>query len=214
MFITFEGPEGSGKSTQVGLLTQALRSAGLPVLATREPGGTPLGERIRALLLDASDQIQPEAEAYLMTAARAEHVRGVIGPALRSGQIVVCDRFVDSTLAYQGAGRGLPIAELAALQTLAVGELRPTLTLLLDIDIREGLARRRAAAALNRIDREDLDFHERVGAWFREAARLEPERWVVIDGAAEPQCVQADVYRAVQQRLQASAVSSGEVVST
>lgn len=210
MFITFEGPEGSGKTTQIALLAQALRAAGRAVLTTREPGGTPLGERVRALLLDTAEPVSAEAEAYLMTAARAEHVRHVLRPALQSGVIVISDRFADSTLAYQGAGRGLPIAELRALQRLAVGDVWPDLTLLLDIDVRAGLARRRGAADMNRIDLEDETFHERVAEWFREAARDEPQRWVVIDSSGEAPAVHETVYHAVRQRLSALAVAAGE----
>lgn len=210
MFITFEGPEGSGKTTQIALLADALRANGHTVVATREPGGTPLGDRIRGLLLDATGPIAPETEAYLMTAARAEHVRQVIEPALRSGTIVISDRFVDSTLAYQGAGRGLPIAELDALQELAVGRLRPDLTILLDIDVHAGLARRNATGEVNRIDREDVVFHERVAEWFRAAARAEPQRWVVVPAAGAPDAVHAAVQAAVQRRLPQPARSGRE----
>jgi dTMP kinase len=210
VFITFEGPEGSGKTTQITLLAATLRAAGLAVVATREPGGTPLGEQVRALLLDTAEPISAEAEAYLMTAARAEHVRRVIQPALRDGAIVISDRFVDSTLAYQGAGRGLPIAELRDLQRLAIGSVLPDLTFLIDIDVHVGLARRRMAKDMNRIDLEQVAFHERVAGWFRDAALSETQRWVMIDGTGDAQAVQAAVYRAVQQRMPALAIAAGE----
>ena len=210
MFITFEGPEGSGKTTQIALLTEALRASGHHVVATREPGGTPLGDRIRGLLLDSVEPIAPETEAYLMTAARAEHVRRVIKPALQDGAIVISDRFVDSTLAYQGAGRGLPIAELAALQELAVGRLRPDLTVLLDVDVLLGLARRGAAGGVNRIDREDVPFHERVAEWFRAAAAEDRQRWVVISGDDTPSAVHDAVLRAAEERLPQAARAGQE----
>jgi dTMP kinase len=162
------------------------------------------------MLLDATDPIAPETEAYLMTAARAEHVRQVIEPALRSGTIVISDRFVDSTLAYQGAGRGLPIAVLAALQELAVGLLCPDLTILLDIDVRDGLVRRSATGEINRIDREDVLFHERVAEWFRAAALAEPQRWAVISGAGTRDAVHAAVLAAVQRCMPQPACSGRE----
>ena len=210
MFITFEGPEGSGKTTQIAMLAEALRARGHVVIATREPGGTPLGDRIRDLLLDSVEPIAPETEAYLMTAARAEHVRRIIKPALQIGAIVISDRFVDSTLAYQGAGRGLPIAELAALQEFAVGRLRPDLTILLDIDVPLGLARRGAAGGVNRIDREDVLFHQRVAEWYRMAAANDRQRWVVISGADTPSEVHHAVLMATEARLPRPACAGQE----
>ncbi|HEX5497726.1 MAG TPA: dTMP kinase, partial [Thermomicrobiales bacterium] len=163
-FIVFEGPEGSGKSTQGRRLADWLRG-GLPdVVLTREPGGTPLGERIRDLLLaqDAYAML-PEAEALLYAAARAQHVGAVVRPALERSATVVCDRFVDSSIAYQAGGRGLPLAEILAIQRLAVGDVRPDLRLLLDLPVAIGLARRFAAGEeINRFDRAELTFHERV----------------------------------------------------
>lgn len=205
MFITFEGPEGSGKSTQIRFLVDTLRQRGYDVVATREPGGTALGDRIRAMLLESDERVTPEAEAYLMTAARAEHVRRTIRPALELGAIVVCDRFTDSTLAYQGAGRGLPIKELARLQSLAVGDTRPHLTLLLDIDVGRGLARKRGASDVNHMDRESLAFHERVAAWYRDTASYETDRWQVIDGDRPVEEVRDAVWGVVDALLGASA---------
>jgi dTMP kinase len=200
-FITFEGPEGSGKSTQVAQLAAALREAGWTVVVTREPGGTALGEALRELLLQADAPLGAEAEAYLMTGARAEHMRQVILPALAAGAVVLCDRFADSTLAYQGAGRGLPIEALRELQQLALGGEWPRLTILLDLPVEVGLARRARSGVRNRIDRENAAFHERVAAWYRlEAARC-PARWRVIDATGDPGVVHTQILDAVSSML-------------
>lgn len=198
-FITFEGTEGSGKSTQIELLAEALRSHGTSVVSTREPGGTALGEHLRQILLESDAPLAPESEAYLMTAARAEHVRQVIRPALTAGRIVVCDRFVDSTLAYQGGGRGLPVATLQQLQQLAVGDLTPDLTILLDLPVELGLGRRVRGGGANRIDRETLAFHERVARWYRAAAKDDPARWRVVDATGPVAVVHTHVIDVVRQ---------------
>jgi dTMP kinase len=200
-FITFEGPEGSGKSTQVALLATALRAAGWFVRVTREPGGTALGEALRELLLHADTPLGAESEAYLMTAARAEHMRQVIRPALAAGEIVLCDRFADSTLAYQGAGRGLPVQELRALQRLAIGADWPDVTLLLDLPVELGLRRRAGSGQHNRIDRESAAFHERVADWYRAEAARCPTRWRVVDATAPPEVVHTHVLDAVSWSL-------------
>lgn len=184
LFVTLEGTEGSGKTTQITLLAGALRERGHTVVVTREPGGTELGEALRAVLLESTTPIGAEAEAYLMTGARAQHVRQVIQPALARGAVVLCDRYLDSTLAYQGGGRGLPLDELRALQRLAVGAVVPNLTLLLDLPVEEGLTRRARERNTNRIDREDAAFHARVGAWYRAEAARDPARWRVVDATA------------------------------
>ncbi len=201
LFVTFEGNEGSGKTTQIGLLAQALRGFGLNVITTREPGGTELGEALRRLLLDSETPIGPEAEAYLMTGARAEHVRRIIRPALSRGDVVLCDRFADSTLAYQGGGRSLEIDDLQAIQRLAVGETVPDLTVLIDIPAEIGLARRNRTQDTNRIDRESLEFHERVAFWYRQEARGNSDRWVVVDGSRSPADVHVAVLESVIERL-------------
>lgn len=193
MFVTFEGPDGAGKTTQIRLLADALESSGYRVVTTREPGGTPIGDRIRALLLDTEDEMAPETETYLMTAARAEHVKRVIQPALEQGIIVLCDRFTDSTLAYQGAGRGLDVECLETLQRLAVGATTPDLALLLDVDVESGLARKQNGVPLNRLDRASLDFHQRVANWYRRQARADPGRWRVVDAGQAPDMVQAAI---------------------
>ncbi|CAN5677725.1 dTMP kinase [soil metagenome] len=201
MFVTFEGPEGSGKTTQVGRLAGRLRSAGRPIVVTREPGGTALGERIRSLLLDCDLVPAAETEAYLMTAARAEHVRQVIRPALARGDWVLCDRYVDSTLAYQGAGRGIDIAALRSLQDLATGGLSPDVTILLDIDVIEGLRRRSTLGDVNRIDQESVSFHQRVAAWYREEARNDlAERWLVVNANQPVECVEHEIWRRLSGR--------------
>ena len=201
MFITFEGPEGAGKSTQVKLLAEALTRCGHDVVVTREPGGTAIGEGVRALLLGGSDEIAPETEAYLMTGARAQLVRECIRPALERGAIVLCDRFLDSTLAYQGAGRGLPLGELRQLQRMAVGETMPDLTILINIDARQGLARRRRTDEQNRLDREGIVFHERVAVWYRQEAASDPDRWRIVDGDGSIDGIHDAILDIVQREL-------------
>ena len=204
MFITFEGPEGSGKSTQIELLGNYLRSDERNVVLTREPGGTPLGEQLRGLLLEGMHTPAAVTEAYLMTAARSEHVHTVIRPALARGAWVLCDRFYDSTLAYQGAGRGIDIERLRGLQCLATGGLTPDRTILLDIDVLEGLRRRHGSGERNRIDDETVSFHQRVAAWYREEARKDTVRWRIVDGG-QPAALVA------RQILEALALSPSEI---
>ncbi|HEU5431457.1 MAG TPA: dTMP kinase [Thermomicrobiales bacterium] len=202
-FIVFEGSEGSGKSTQARRLAEWLRGGLGDVVLTREPGGTPLGERIRALLLaqDAYAML-PEAEALLYAAARAQHVGDVVRPALERSATVVCDRFVDSSIAYQAGGHGLPLDQVEAIQRLAVGDVRPDLRLLLDLPIGVGLARRFAAGEeINRIDRAEAAFHERVRRMYLRLAAQEPSQWVVIDAARPADTVFDEVVAAVALRL-------------
>jgi len=206
-FITFEGTEGSGKTTQIALLADSLRVLGQDVVVTREPGGTPLGEALRTLLLDGAITIGPVAEAYLMTAARAEHVHDVILPALGRGATVLCDRFCDSTLAYQGGGRGIPVADLREMQRLAIGGAVPDLTILLTVPVELGLERRTRANDGNRIDRERLDFHLRVSAAYAASARADHRRWLVIDATQTADVVHTAVLEGVTQRLGAGWVA-------
>ncbi len=185
-FITFEGVEGSGKTTQIAPLADRLRQAGHTVVTTREPGSTRISDRIRAVVLDhVNVEIHPHTEALLMCAARAQLVHEVIRPALDNGNVVICDRYSDSTFAYQGYGRGQDLATLRTLNHFATGGLVPDLTLLLDLPAAAGLERRigsgSAAAATNRMDRLDLTFHQRVGAGFHSLAQAEPGRWRVVD---------------------------------
>jgi dTMP kinase len=202
LFVTLEGGEGTGKSTQITRLVARLRGRGVEPVITREPGGTPLAEGIRALLLDAGHPPVALAEAFLMEAARAELVAGVIRPALAAGRVVLCDRYDDSTLAYQGAGRGLDRAMLRQWNRAATGGLIPDLTLLFDLDPAAGLARRAGAAvAPNRLDREPSEFHARVRACYLELARSEPGRFVVLDASLPPEGLEARVWEAVEPRL-------------
>jgi dTMP kinase len=205
LFVSLEGPDGSGKSTQAARLADALRGRDHAVLLTREPGGTPAGERIRQLLLDPSgDGLGPVTEALLFCAARSELVARVIRPALAAGQIVLCDRFADSTLAYQGYGSGVPRAWLAEVIRGATGGLTPHLTLLFDLPVEVGLARRRTAGdEWNRLDAADLAYHHRVRAGFLDLAAMEPARVAVLAADADPSDVTELALTAVVQRLAA-----------
>jgi len=202
LFVTFEGGEGTGKSTQIARLAERLRAHGIGPVITREPGGTPLAEGIRALLLDIGPAPGPVAEAFLMEAARADLVAHVIRPALAAGRVVLCDRYDDSTLAYQGAGRGLDLAMLREWNRAATGGLTPDLTLLFDLDPATGLERRAGAAgAPNRLDREPREFHARVRAGYLELARAEPGRFVTLDASLPPKAMEEKLWEAVERRL-------------
>ena len=189
MFITLEGIEGSGKSSVIADLAEFLRESGRDVLLTREPGGCALGTALRAHLLDARNTgLAPAAELFLYLADRAQHVREVIAPALKAGKVVLCDRYTDSTLAYQGYGRGHEVERLRSLNAFASGGLQPDLTLLLDLPAETGLARARARNELEgkveaegRFEAEDLAFHQRVRAGFLDLARHEPKRFLVVN---------------------------------
>lgn len=199
LFITFEGIEGSGKSTQCRSLAQWLRNQGYRVLETREPGGTPLAERLRACLLERQQEtLTAWAEALIVLAARSQHVDQVIHPALEMGAIVLCDRFVDSTLAYQGFGRGLDPAQLARISRAASNGLVPDLTMILDVPVDVGLQRRHHnQLEINRIDAESLEFHERVRRGFRTLARRDPRRVRLIAGDRLPDVISREVERVV-----------------
>ena len=201
-FITIEGIEGVGKSTQVAVLARTLESRGVEVCVTREPGGTPLAERIRSLVLERGDEdLSPIAELLLMFAARAVHLGGSIEPALRAGRWVLCDRFTDATYAYQGGGRGLDPATIASLETWVQGTRRPDLTLLLDLPVARALERaRRRGAGSDRFESQRLEFFERVRRVYLERAAREPGRIVVIDAAGTPDEVAAAVVRAIGER--------------
>lgn len=201
-FITLEGLEGAGKSSRALELKAFLERHGKPVLLTREPGGTPLGERLRELLLAPTDApMAPLTELLLMFAARSEHVERVILPALAAGTWVLCDRYVDASYAYQGGGRGLGAAPVAALEALLPPRARPDLTVLLDLPVEIGLARARHRGAADRFERETIEFYERVRAAYLERARQAPQRYCVIDAAADPATVRGGVECAVGRLL-------------
>ncbi|MGE0471065.1 MAG: dTMP kinase [Nitrospira sp.] len=195
VFITLEGGEGSGKTTQARRLCAYLTAQGLSVLRTREPGGTLLAERVRTLLLNHSKEtVAPETEALLILAARRQHVEHVIKPALAQGKTVVCDRFSDSTMAYQGYGRGLDLRTLRMMNDWATGKLVPHLTLVFDVPVPVGLQRRRGQGTTqNRLDREAERFHKNVRAGFHALAKKEPRRIMVIDASSSPESVEREV---------------------
>jgi dTMP kinase len=193
LFVTFEGPEGSGKSTQARLLYESLHARRFPVILTREPGGTRIGDLIRRIVLDLQHtEMAPTTEMLLFSAARAQLVSEVIRPYLEQGGIVLCDRYADSTFAYQGYGLGRDLAELRVITAAATGGLRPDLTFYLDISAAEGLERKRRKGARstgqrgandewNRLDARELEYHQRVEAGYRELIAADPERWRVLD---------------------------------
>lgn len=203
IFITLEGPDGAGKSTQARLLAERFRSEGREVLVTREPGGTALGEQIRELLLNSpAGSHESLSDALLFNAARSKLVSEVIRPALERGEIVICDRFSDSTLAYQGYGGGLAIDELRTLASIATGGLSPSRTVLIDLPVASGLGRRTSGdvSGLTRFETDEAhgsSFHERVREGFLELARREPERWRIVDGSRSEEEVGSAVWSAV-----------------
>ena len=201
-FITIEGVEGVGKSTNIAVLEEILRDRAIDYLCTREPGGTALAENIRSRLLDSGgENLAALTELLLIFAARADHLDKCILPALEQGKWVVCDRFTDATFAYQGGGRGLPRDCISALQSMVQGELRPDLTVILDLNPEVGLDRVRRRGAPDRIERETIDFHARVRQSYQEIARAEPERCVLIDASADPDSVRLMLRAAVMDKL-------------
>jgi dTMP kinase len=201
-FITLEGLEGAGKSTQIATVRRVVEGAGLEVVVTREPGGTPLAERIRELALaPREERVPPLAELLLMFAARCLHLEGLVRPALARGAWVVCDRFTDASIAYQGGGRGVDVALIRALAEAAHGDLWPDLTLLLDVDPATGLARAGRRGAADRFEREEHAFFERVRSAYLALARETPGRIEVIDARREAAAVATDVERRVRALL-------------
>ncbi len=193
-FITVEGGEGVGKTTQLAFIREYLEQAGHRVVLTREPGGTALGEEIRSLLLGhRHDGMAPATETLLMFAARAEHLERVIRPALAAGRWVLCDRFTDATYAYQGGGRGLPPERIAVLEDWVQGELRPDLTLLFDLPVAAGLQRAGRRGAADRFERENADFFERVRAAYLERAWRDPDRHRIVNAARPVETVRTEV---------------------
>jgi len=202
MFITFEGPEGSGKTTQIKALSAFLCAEGRDVLTTREPGGTPISDQVRAVLMNLQNTaMHPRTEILLFLAARAQLVEQVIRPQTAAGKVVICDRYADSTLAYQGYGHGYDRAALRQMLDFATGGLWPDLTILLDVDPEEGLKRKKTADEWNRMDAYTLAFHQRVRAGYLEMAAQEPQRWVVVDAGCPPAAVQEEIRRVVRAHL-------------
>lgn len=194
LFITLEGPEGAGKSTNREYLAERLREHGLDVVLTREPGGTPLAERIRELLLAPSDEIMAaDTELLLVFAARAQHLAGIIRPALARGAVVLCDRFTDATYAYQGGGRGLSVERIAQLESFVQGGLRPDLTLVFDLPVEVGLARAAARGRLDRFEQEGQAFFEAVRQAYLQRAMREPARYSLLDAAQPLTVVQRSI---------------------
>jgi dTMP kinase len=206
-FITFEGSEGCGKSTQVLRLARRLEQAGVRTLVTREPGGTAIGEKIRHLLQFAPESfaMTPEAEVLLFTASRSQLVREIIEPALAEGTVVISDRFFDSTTVYQGVARKLPPAIVETLNAFAVGTARPNATFILDVDVETArtrmLRRVRPIAVDDRMEQEPVEFYERVCQGYRALAAREPDRFIVIDGRQSPDAIEAEIWRALGDRL-------------
>lgn len=194
LFITFEGGDGSGKSTQAALLADWLQTRGRDVVRTREPGGTPLGEQLRELLLHRRGAVDPRAEALLYAADRAQHVATVVRPALDRGAVVLQDRYLDSSIAYQGAGRILDAEEIRDLSLWAAEGLLPQLTILLDLDVDAGRARIRGSRhGYDRLEAEARDFHERVRRGYLDLAAAEPDRYLVLDGSRAVDALAADI---------------------
>ncbi len=202
MFITIEGPDGSGKTSQVAPLSEYLNRRGHQVLITREPGGTAIGDQIRQVLSDLKNTgMHPRSETLLFLAARAQLVEQIIRPHLENGFIVLCDRYADSTMAYQGYGHQNDLQQISSLINFATGGLKPDLTLLLDMDAETGLRRKAQGTEWNRLDAYSLEFHQRVRQGYLALAEAEPDRWVVIDADRSTEEVQEAIRQAVDQRL-------------
>lgn len=208
LFITFEGPDGAGKTTQMKMLGTSLEDLGKSVILTREPGGPRISEAIRTILLDPTNgEMVSRTEAFLYAAARAQHVEEIIRPALKKGKVVLCDRFIDSTIAYQGFGRGIDIEFLKQVNLMAINGLTPDLTFILDIDPAVGIHRisqKRqllTGEGIDRIEREHIDFHIKVRKGFSYIAGQEPYRCRVIDAGRDEQAIHAEIYRLTREVL-------------
>jgi len=204
MFITFEGSEGSGKSTQIKKAAEYLRSLNYNVVVSREPGGTLIGEQVRACLHDVNNKdMTSEAEVLLYSASRAQYVKEVILPSLESGVVILSDRYADSTIAYQGYGRGLDLEALKQITKFATGGLKPDLTILLEIDVTAGIERREIGGAeMNRMDLQTISFYERVEKGYKALVAADPERWVIIDANQPKEVVQSEIRRVLIERLE------------
>ncbi len=200
MLVTFEGIEAAGKSTLIAALADLFSGRGDAVLVTREPGGTPFGDSLRAVFVDPAYRIDPWAEVMLLNASRAQLVADVIGPALKEGAVVLCDRFFDATVAYQGFGRGLEVEVLLEVCLIATRRIAPDLTFLLDLPVETSAARVRARGDADRVEREGLEFHQRVRDGYLQLARRFPGRYVVLDGMQSPESIAAEARAALEHR--------------
>ena len=201
LFITLEGGEGAGKSVNLEWCGEYVRARGRDAVLTREPGGTPLGERLRALLLHSETPLATETELILMFAARMQHLKDVIRPALHAGRVVICDRFTDASFAYQGGGRGVPAVRIAALEEWVQQGLTPDRTLLFDLPVEVGLARARKRANADRIEREDAAFFARVRATYLARAQAEPQRFRLVDAAQSLEAVRGQLAQHIDEVL-------------
>ena len=203
MFITFEGPEGGGKTYQITLLAKYLKERGFSVITTREPGGTSIGNQVRAILSDHKNTaMHPRTELLLFQASRSQLVEEMIVHHLAKKDIILCDRYADSTLAYQGYGhQQFKLEDVQALINFATSGLKPDLTFLLDVDVEEGLSRKSKGGEWNRLDAYELDFHKRVRQGYFHLVKTEPDRWVVVDARKPPDIVQAEIQRIILERL-------------
>ncbi len=203
MFITLEGPEGSGKTSHIPYLVEYLREKGFTVFPTREPGGTSIGEQIREVIHDMKNvEMHPRTETLLYQAARAQIVEQVIKPRLADGEVVISDRYYDSTIAYQGYGHQQDLEQVRALVKYATGGLVPDLTVLLDVDIEEGLRRKKKDNEWNRLDAYTVEFHQRVRNGYHQMVKAEPNRWVVVNAEQKWEAVQEDLKKVILERLQ------------
>jgi dTMP kinase len=199
LFLTFEGGEGTGKTTQIARLAKAMEAQGRRVVVTREPGGSHIANQIRSLLLDQKMKgLVPLAELFLYEASRAQHVKDVIAPALKDGKVVICDRYTDSSIVYQGAARGLPAKLVELLNGIATGGVFPQLTFFLDLDPRIGLARVGSRGILDRMEKEALSFHQAVRKGYRKLAQLEPKRFRVVDASKS----RDEIHETIMQQLE------------
>lgn len=203
IFVSLEGPEGAGKSTQLKLISKALETINYKHVVTRDPGGTGLGRQIRRIVLNPDNQIEQIAELLLYQADRAQNVAEVIKPALNQGLLVFCDRYIDSTLAYQGFGRGMSMSLIEQMNEVSTEGLKPELTILFDIESEEGLARLHPGSQ-DRLEREALEFHQRVRAGYKQLSEKEPERWQVLDASKSLTTVQAAFKKILSEKLSIS----------
>lgn len=201
MLITFEGIEGSGKTTQIELLCNHLKDMGRQVVQTREPGGTVFGEALRDVLLKKGMEVFPLSELLVFMAMRAQHVEEVILPAMHDGKVVVCDRFVDATYAYQGYGRGIELGIIETLNRLVTKGIRPNLTVLMDLPVQTGLMRKAAASPMDRIEEEGSDFHEKIKKAYKKLAKDDPARFFVVDGSLKTDVIHRMIREKVTNTL-------------